>query len=157
MTLTKRIKELCTKKKVTFAEIERSIGLSNGQIRRWDKVSPRISTLEKVADYFQVSVDFLLGRTSISNYQKYNEVAEENNSTYPLVEKDIAHDKRMGQAVYTDIEQRIGELIKSLSNDKHGVFSIDSEPMDKETKNLLILSLEHSLKVARMMVQSNKK
>lgn len=157
MTLTKRIKELCTKKKVTFAEIERSIGLSNGQIRRWDKVSPRISTLEKVADYFQVSVDFLLGRTSISNYQKYNEVAEENNSTYPSVEKEVACDKRTRQAVYIDIEQKIEKLIESLSNNKHVAFSIDSAPMDKETKNLLILSLEHSLKVARMMVHSNKK
>ncbi|MCC2248819.1 helix-turn-helix domain-containing protein [Virgibacillus sp. AGTR] len=63
MSLVKRIKSLCNDKKVTFAEVERKIGISNGQIRRWDNVSPKSETLQKVADYFNVSVDYLLGRT----------------------------------------------------------------------------------------------
>ena len=61
--LIARIKFLCDNKKVTFAEVERKIGISNGQIRRWDKTSPNSDTLKKVADYFNVSVDYLLGRT----------------------------------------------------------------------------------------------
>ncbi|MTD38013.1 helix-turn-helix domain-containing protein [Erwinia sp. CPCC 100877] len=65
MSLIDRIKELADSKKVTFAEIERKTGISNGQIRRWDSSSPKIENVQKVADYFDVSTDYLLGRTSV--------------------------------------------------------------------------------------------
>ncbi|GGC85864.1 helix-turn-helix domain-containing protein [Enterococcus wangshanyuanii] len=64
MSLTYRIKELADQKKVTFAEIERNTGISNGQIRRWDTSSPKIENIQKVADYFDVSTDYLLGRSN---------------------------------------------------------------------------------------------
>ncbi|MEI5992888.1 helix-turn-helix domain-containing protein [Candidatus Enterococcus mansonii] len=67
MSLTHRIKELADNKKVTFAEIERSVGISNGQIRRWDNSSPKIENIQKVADYFDVSTDYLLGRSTIAS------------------------------------------------------------------------------------------
>jgi len=63
MGIVNRIKNLADAKKTSFAEIERTVGLSNGQIRRWDNVSPKTENLQKVADYFDVSVDYLLGRT----------------------------------------------------------------------------------------------
>lgn len=62
LTLTQRIKSLADAKKTTFAEIERKAGISNGQIRRWDSSSPKIENVQKVADYFDVSLDYLLGR-----------------------------------------------------------------------------------------------
>ncbi|MGC6768617.1 helix-turn-helix domain-containing protein [Enterococcus sp. LJL128] len=67
MSLTNRIKELADRRKVTFAELERSVGISNGQIRRWDASSPKIDNLQKVADYFHVSTDYLLGRSEFSS------------------------------------------------------------------------------------------
>lgn len=63
MSLVERIKELSANKKITIAELERNIGISNGQIRKWDASTPGIDKLELVADYFNVSVDYLLGRT----------------------------------------------------------------------------------------------
>ncbi|MCJ7839950.1 helix-turn-helix domain-containing protein [Lederbergia sp. NSJ-179] len=65
MGLVERIKFLCDEKKVTFAEVERKTGISNGQIRRWDNSSPKIDNVRKVAEYFDVSTDYLLGRTDI--------------------------------------------------------------------------------------------
>ncbi|MCJ0597914.1 helix-turn-helix domain-containing protein [Enterococcus cecorum] len=64
MSLVQRIKELANEKNITFAELERKIEISNGQIRRWDTASPKSDNLQKVADYFGVSVDYLLGRTN---------------------------------------------------------------------------------------------
>lgn len=64
MNVAQRVKELCDSKNITFAELERAVGLSNGQIRRWDKVSPRSESLQRVADYFNVSMDYLSGRES---------------------------------------------------------------------------------------------
>lgn len=62
LTLTQKIKSLADAKKTTFAEIERKTGISNGQIRRWDSSSPKVENVQKVADYFNVSLDYLLGR-----------------------------------------------------------------------------------------------
>lgn len=58
----KRITELCKEKGVTVAKLERETGISNGTISRWGTSSPTVDKLRKVADYFGVSVDFLLGR-----------------------------------------------------------------------------------------------
>lgn len=63
MGLVEKIKYLCNAKKTNFAEVERNTGISNGQIRRWNSSSPKIENVKKVADYFDVSVDYLLGRT----------------------------------------------------------------------------------------------
>lgn len=62
MGIVDRIKELCDSHKTNFAEVERRVGISNGQIRRWDDVSPKLENIEKVADYFGVSVDYLRGK-----------------------------------------------------------------------------------------------
>lgn len=62
MSLVQRIRNLCNSKGLTFAELERILGFSNGQIRRWEKTKPGIDKIQKVADYFDVSVDYLLGR-----------------------------------------------------------------------------------------------
>lgn len=63
MSLTSRIKRLADQKKITIAEVERNTGISNGQIRRWDNSSPKIENIQKVADFFDVSTDYLIGRT----------------------------------------------------------------------------------------------
>ena len=63
MTLLDRIKYLANSRSVTLAEIERKTDLSNGIIRKWDTSYPSIDKIEKVADYFQVSTDYLLERT----------------------------------------------------------------------------------------------
>lgn len=60
----KRIAQLCKEKGVSVAKLERETGISNGTISRWGISSPTVENLEKVADYFGVSVDSLLGRES---------------------------------------------------------------------------------------------
>lgn len=58
------IKSLCDEKGITNAELERTLDLANGSIARWIKgAAPNSTALEKVADYFKVSADYLLGRT----------------------------------------------------------------------------------------------
>lgn len=62
-----RIQELCDEHspKITIAELERKLNLSNGSIRRWSDSSPRSESLAKVAKYFGVSMDYLDGQTDI--------------------------------------------------------------------------------------------
>lgn len=56
---------LLTKDKKTAKDFAESIGVSTGNVSDWKsrRSRPNIDTLPKIADYFDVSVDYLLGRT----------------------------------------------------------------------------------------------
>ncbi|WP_445448960.1 helix-turn-helix domain-containing protein [Enterococcus faecalis] len=77
MNTKDRIKQLATQRTITIAELERNLDIANGTIGKWDKQNPSIEPLKKLADYFGVTTDYLLGRTNdpyIS--QKHEEFAE---------------------------------------------------------------------------------
>lgn len=64
--LYQRIKELCSRKNITIAKLESELGFGNASIKKWEKTSsPSIDKILKVAKYFDVSIDYLLGRTDI--------------------------------------------------------------------------------------------
>ncbi|HIH3048953.1 TPA: helix-turn-helix domain-containing protein, partial [Streptococcus pneumoniae] len=58
-----RIRSLANDRKVTLAELERNLNFSNGSLRKWETSTPSGDKIEKIADYFNVSTDYLLGRT----------------------------------------------------------------------------------------------
>lgn len=61
MSVKNRVLELCKKANVTVAKLERETGMSNGTVRWWkDTTKPNGKTLQAIADYFGVTVDFLL-------------------------------------------------------------------------------------------------
>lgn len=62
--LYSNIKRLANAHKISLAELERNLKFSNGIISTWKKGNPSIDKVEKVANYFDVSTDYLLGRTS---------------------------------------------------------------------------------------------
>ena len=65
-TLYDRIKELCESQGITVAELERELGFSNSTIRKWgNSTSPSIDKIIKISEYFNVSVDYILGFTEI--------------------------------------------------------------------------------------------
>lgn len=65
--LFERVKELCKKRGISISELENRIGFGKNSIYKWKTQSPKIETLQKVADYFNVSTDYLLGRTDDPN------------------------------------------------------------------------------------------
>lgn len=62
MTLLKIVKLLCNKHGETLASLERKLIFGNGTIRKWDGATPSGDKLAKVADFFGVSIDYLLDR-----------------------------------------------------------------------------------------------
>lgn len=55
------------KRGISISELENRIGFGKNSIYKWKTQSPKIETLQKVADYFHVSTDYLLGRTDDPN------------------------------------------------------------------------------------------
>ena len=50
MTILDRIRSLANDRKVTLAELERSLDFSNGSLRKWETSTPSGDKIEKVAD-----------------------------------------------------------------------------------------------------------
>ena len=64
MTFKEKFVNLYNQKGETPTFVCRQIGLSNAAYSCWtDESIPRRATLQRIADYFGVSVDYLLGKT----------------------------------------------------------------------------------------------
>ena len=61
-----RIMELCRDRGITVTKLAEDVGLSDSLIRKWKSAgSPSISKIRKIAEYFGVSVDYLIGMSDI--------------------------------------------------------------------------------------------
>ena len=60
MSIVDRLQTIAKKRGTTFKQLEREIGLGNGTLRRWEEQSPRLDKLTMVADFLQVSLDYLV-------------------------------------------------------------------------------------------------
>lgn len=110
----------------SIAELERKLDISNGTISKWDKSKPGTQHLIKVADYFNVSTDYLLGRT-------------ENKTPYwALNEKDEK-----------DIAEEVEKIINGLDDGSGAEINFYGEPMSEEQKALFMNSLEMALRMAK--------
>lgn len=124
MSLLDRVKFLASERRITISQLEKKTGAGNGTIGRWDERVPGADKLVKVADFFGVSVDYLLGRTN------------KQDCTESIDERTVIH----------ELEQLIFYL---SNNDTPALFNDDLE-IGKETHDLLIMSLEQSLRLAKV-------
>lgn len=60
--LLENVKDLCKSRGITIWKLEYILSIGNGCIVRWAKTMPSAKNLKKVADYFGVTTDYLLGR-----------------------------------------------------------------------------------------------
>lgn len=63
MSLKSRIKTLANEHGMSLTILESTLGFGNGTITKWDKTTPNADKLNKVAKYFNVSMDYLLNGT----------------------------------------------------------------------------------------------
>lgn len=96
MALVETIKQLCLKTGDTFASLEKKLHFGNATIRKWDKAMPSGDRLLKVAEYFGVSVDYLLGDNKSTQTKpatsRLRSVARlEDNSISPEQDEEISH------------------------------------------------------------------
>lgn len=76
MTTFERIKNLADSQKISLQELATRLGFSENLIYRWKNATPKTEYLEKVADYFHVSVDYLLGRDETEPENQTVDLAE---------------------------------------------------------------------------------
>lgn len=71
MTLGKRLIELRKKHNLTQNDLAKSLSVSRGAISMWEinQRTPDTETLKQIADLFNISVDWLLGRSINDNQE----------------------------------------------------------------------------------------
>lgn len=127
MQLYERIKQLAQAKKLTIAELERKIGISNGQIRKWQNQTPGVDKLKLVADYFGVTTDYLLGRTDTPQFTVNNE---------------------------RDVQKMLAEMKEGLSNKQSlAYFKNDGEEIDEEDAALLAEALDFVVRQSKLIAK----
>ncbi|VOZ71432.1 phage transcriptional regulator, Cro/CI family [Streptococcus pneumoniae] len=97
-----KIKELAKKRGIPLTKLEESLGYSTNYFYTLKTKTPNSERLQQIADYFNVSTDYLLGRTDNPTIASYDTIAgytsddlrkmAENAKTFdgkPLTEEDI--------------------------------------------------------------------
>ena len=125
-----RIKELRKKHGMNQIDLAQKVGVAQSTLSGWESGKYEIdnASLFKLSDFFNCSVDYLLGRDFSYTEPEFS-----------------ARDER-------DIQKTLDKALKSLEDDQEGLL-FDGEPLDDETKELLIASLERSIRMAKVIAK----
>lgn len=127
MTVLDTIKELAEKRGKTLRQVTDDLKFSENYLYSLKTKTPNGANLEKLADYFNVSVDYLLGRDETKPVNEPIDLAEIANSDddaifdsilsaggRPLTEKD----KAMIKLVFADRWEELQQTAKDLKDSK---------------------------------------
>ncbi|PCE06381.1 helix-turn-helix domain-containing protein [Enterococcus hirae] len=129
MITFERIKELAKQQGKSLNKIEEELGYGKNVLYRLKDSNPSTERLEELANYFDVSVDYLLGRTEKKRY-------------YDLTEKEKK-----------DIAIQAERLLEGLDSDAETNYY--GEPLDDEDKEKLYDAIQLALSLTK--VKAKKK
>ena len=70
MTFLDRLESLCIEKNISKRKLEREAGLGHGSTSKWKNKNPNQASLEKLSDYFGVSVSYLICESDFRTEQE---------------------------------------------------------------------------------------
>lgn len=121
MTVFERIENLRKSRNISQGKLEKELGFSNGSISKWKSSMPNPERLQKLADYFGVSIEHLLTGEKSSDSDLNNK------------------DKR-------DITKDLDAIMNKLESGEDGPASYDGEEISPEAAELFRDELEIALK-----------
>lgn len=133
MGLKERIQELCKQNGVSMNQVETDLGFGKGYISKLGKSTPNAIKIQKIADYFEVTMDYLMSG---------KEAAKEKNSEL------TARDKR-------DIAKDLHTIMEKLKNGEEGPASFEGTDIPEEDLDLFAGQLE--LMLRRLKVLNKEK
>lgn len=142
----KRVRELCEERNMTINELVRNLNLSSGSPTAWKNgTEPRFSTVRKIADYFHVSADYLLGNVSDPFFELNAErILMEINGTYGEKQKAPTLTKKDERDIARDVERIMAQLGSS------GDLMFDGDPMTAEARESMLAAMQLGLQAAKL-------
>ncbi len=73
-----RLKQLREEVDISMNELAKSIGVSNAAICKWEQgiAEPKVTYLIKLSEYFDCTIDYLIGKTNEFQFSSQNENAQ---------------------------------------------------------------------------------
>lgn len=133
MTLREIIKNECKSKGISVNKLESELGFAKGYISKLDKSTPNSAKLQQIAEYFHVSLDYLM-----TGGEK-QETAKSALSSKD--EKDIAKD--------------LNNIMEKLNSKEDGPINYNGAEMSEEATELFKAELE--LMLRRLKVINKEK
>ncbi len=126
--------QLCKQHGVTPYKVSKETGVSQPTLSEWKKgtYTPKQDKLQKIADYFGVTLDYLMGNAHIDE------------QTPPETQKAPTLNKKDER----DIAKTLGQLKETLENEEGLVF--DGNPMTDEAKESILAAMEVGLQMAKL-------
>lgn len=129
MVIYDTISKLCDKSGIAITALETELGLGRGLIGKWKNgTSPNLAKLKKIADYFSVSVDYLL-------------TGEEKKWQPTLTDKDEK-----------DLDKKVKNLLNAVDSDTG--LMLDGEIMDEETREIFAMNLKNALRTTKLAAKA---
>ena len=122
--MKERIKELCKSRNISMNMLEQELGFGKGYISKLGQSTPNASKIKKIADYFSVTVDYLM-----TGQDGAKEKAPELN----------ARDER-------DIKKDLDSLREKLANKEFGPAAYDGQDIPEEDIDLFLGQVELMLR-----------
>lgn len=126
MNVFDRVKSLADKQKMSIVELEERLGFGKNSLYKWKTSAPASDKLKKVADYFNVTTDYLLGRTETPQFTRKDE---------------------------RDVQRLIQEMIDGLSDNSYAHMNNGGAELDEESAELLRDSLERTARRAKLLAK----
>ena len=111
---------LCNEKGVAPTVVCKSVGLSDAAFSKWtDESVPRRATLMRIADYFGVSVDYLLGdvRLDLQRFASPSPVDEAMAKLTASIQQ-VADELEKKKKPVLGLNPKLSSLIDSMSKDE---------------------------------------
>ena len=119
MTLRERVKHLCKEHGISMTKLENELNFGKGYISKLGSSQPNVNKLQQIADYFSVSLDYLM--SGASNGDNPSSLTAKD-------ERDIAKDME--------------NIRNKLKNNEEGPASYDGQAIPEEDIDLLLGQIE---------------
>lgn len=127
MTTFERIKELARQHGISIRKLSTDLGFGESTIYKWKGQDPKGKDLAKVAEYFGVTTDYLLGLTGTPQFTRRDEL---------------------------DVQKTLEEMTEGLNNESSLAYMKNGgEEIDPEDAELLKASLENVIRQSKLLAK----
>lgn len=120
-----RLNEMCSRKGIAVSSLVKALGLSTSKVTAWKNGTvPKGETLVKIADYFDLPIDYLLGRTNtITETNSHNTISGNNNI--------VGNGNTVGEQL-SDQEKALLDIFKKINVVKQAQLLAYAAELEKE-------------------------
>lgn len=140
----KRYQQLLDENGIVSNTVAKATGIAATTFSAWKtgKSTPKQDKMQKIADYFGVSLEWLTGTSNYRTKAEWLEALDSPENLYRVNDE-------------IDIAEQIERTLNTLEHSQDAL-AFNGEPLDDETRELLKTSLENSYRVAKTILDNKK-